>query len=86
MTLRDTLTMIADFWPPKPEFTTDDIPDSSGKVMIVTGGNAGIGPFMYFRPFCHTEPLLTHLCACRKSDREIPPSAQCQSLYSLSIG
>jgi len=43
MTLRDILAMLADYWPPKPEFTTDDIPDFSGKVMIVTGGNAGIG-------------------------------------------
>ena len=29
--------------PPKPEWTVDDIPNLSGKVMIVTGGNTGIG-------------------------------------------
>ena len=30
-------------WPPKPQWTVDDIPDLSGKVMIVTGANTGIG-------------------------------------------
>ncbi|KAI5115554.1 hypothetical protein M0805_001883 [Coniferiporia weirii] len=29
--------------PPKPKFSVDDIPDLSGKVVIVTGGYAGIG-------------------------------------------
>ena len=31
------------FFVPKPKFTADDIPDLSGRVMIVTGGNSGIG-------------------------------------------
>ncbi|KAF8581195.1 NAD(P)-binding protein [Ramaria rubella] len=30
-------------WPPRSTFSTDDIPDMSGKVVIVTGGNASIG-------------------------------------------
>ncbi|KAF7374288.1 NAD P-binding protein [Mycena sanguinolenta] len=30
-------------WPPKSEFSVDDIPDLSGQVMIVTGGASGIG-------------------------------------------
>ncbi|KAI0724954.1 NAD(P)-binding protein [Fomitopsis betulina] len=31
------------FFMPKPTFSTDQIPDLSGQVFIVTGGNAGIG-------------------------------------------
>ncbi|KAI1331834.1 putative estradiol 17 beta-dehydrogenase [Xylariaceae sp. FL0255] len=31
------------FFPPKPKFTIDDVPDSQGKVYIVTGGNSGMG-------------------------------------------
>lgn len=29
--------------PPSPKFNIDDIPDQTGKVVIVTGGYAGIG-------------------------------------------
>lgn len=29
--------------PPKPTFSIDDIPDLVGKVVIVAGGNAGVG-------------------------------------------
>ncbi|THH03891.1 hypothetical protein EW145_g5923 [Phellinidium pouzarii] len=30
-------------WPPKSKFSIDDIPDLTGKVVIVTGGYAGVG-------------------------------------------
>ncbi|KLO08980.1 NAD(P)-binding protein [Schizopora paradoxa] len=31
------------FFIPKPKYTVEDIPDQSGKVFIVTGGNTGLG-------------------------------------------
>ncbi|KAF9805012.1 hypothetical protein IEO21_09228 [Rhodonia placenta] len=37
------IAVVAQLFPPKSKFTTDQIPDLSGKVAIVTGGNVGIG-------------------------------------------
>ncbi|KAH6855626.1 hypothetical protein B0I37DRAFT_442433 [Chaetomium sp. MPI-CAGE-AT-0009] len=34
---------LAQFFPPKPTFTEDDVPPQDGKVFIVTGGASGIG-------------------------------------------
>ncbi|EJF58259.1 NAD(P)-binding protein [Dichomitus squalens LYAD-421 SS1] len=31
------------YFPPKPEWSIDDVPDQSGKVFLVTGGNTGLG-------------------------------------------
>lgn len=34
---------LSEFYPPKPRFTEDDLPDLSGKVYLITGGTSGIG-------------------------------------------
>ncbi|KAJ7506031.1 NAD-P-binding protein [Mycena galericulata] len=38
-----TLSLLGQFYPPKPKWWQKDIPDLTGKVMLVTGGKAGIG-------------------------------------------
>ena len=35
--------VLSEFFPPKPKWGVDDIPDLAGKVVIVTGGSSGIG-------------------------------------------
>ncbi|KAJ6453258.1 NAD-P-binding protein [Mycena vitilis] len=42
--LWDLLTaLVVETFPPAPVFTAQDIPDLSGKVFLVTGGNSGLG-------------------------------------------
>ena len=35
--------VISQFFPPKPTWTAADVPDQTGKTVIITGGNSGIG-------------------------------------------
>lgn len=37
------LSIISQSFPPKPKFTIDEIPDMTGKTVIVTGSTAGMG-------------------------------------------
>ena len=35
--------ILGQFFPPKPTWTAAEVPDQTGKTVIVTGGNGGIG-------------------------------------------
>lgn len=36
-------SIITQSYPPKAQFSLDDVPDQSGKVVLITGGNTGMG-------------------------------------------
>ena len=44
--LGSVLAIIRENHPPKPTFKVDDVPDLEGKVIIITGANAGEKLFM----------------------------------------
>lgn len=35
--------IFSQFFPPKPTWTAADVPNQTGKTVIITGGNGGIG-------------------------------------------
>lgn len=43
------LSLVGDSHPPRPAFKVEDIPDLTGKVIIVTGANTG-GSLLHFGP------------------------------------
>mmetsp|Transcript_8651 Transcript_8651/g.10791 ORF Transcript_8651/g.10791 Transcript_8651/m.10791 type:complete len:336 (+) Transcript_8651:18-1025(+) len=51
---KETKQLLSIFYPPKPSFLPADYPDLSGKVVIVTGGNTGVG--------YHTAKLMAAAC------------------------
>lgn len=45
------LQMLAEAFPPAPQWTAADVPDMEGKVVAVTGGYGGIGYYTVVSPF-----------------------------------
>ncbi|KDQ62478.1 hypothetical protein JAAARDRAFT_30374 [Jaapia argillacea MUCL 33604] len=59
-------SMISQSWPPASKFNVEDIPDLSGKIIIVTGANTGIGKETARALLAHNAKVYI---ACRSKDK-----------------
>lgn len=55
------LQILAEAFPPNPQWTAADVPDMSGKVVAVTGGYGGIG---YYTVVCPLHASFKYLSDC----------------------
>ncbi|GBE80447.1 NAD(P)-binding protein [Sparassis latifolia] len=67
----NTLTVVRQSFPPKPTFSTDQIPDLTGQVIIVTGGNTGLGKEVITRLLEHNAKVYLAARSKEKADAAI---------------
>lgn len=41
-----------EYFPPRPEWSVDEISDQTGKVYLITGGTSGLGVFSHLLSYC----------------------------------
>ncbi|KAL6299640.1 NAD(P)-binding protein [Sparassis latifolia] len=67
----NTVTVLRQSFPPKSTFSTDQIPDLTGQVIIVTGGNTGIGKETVLRLLEHNAKVYLAARSKEKADAAI---------------